>query len=264
MDKRLDILLLERGLAESRARAQWLIRQGYVRCAGQCCRKPGRQYGSDVPISIEGALPYVSRGGLKLAHALDVFGLSVRDRLVLDVGASTGGFSDCLLQRGVRRVYAVDVGTGQLHRSLRGHSRLVSLEQVDIRELDELPGAGLVDLAVVDVSFISLRLVLPAVLRFLQTGGQVVALIKPQFEAGPEAVSRRGRVWRSEDHRRVLREVLEFSQDLGLLVVGLCRAPADTDRANCEYLVHLRRAGEAVSLPELICSAMRDADERFA
>lgn len=246
--KRLDLLLVEGGLAESRARAQWLIRQGLVHCDGQPCYQPGRRFPATASISLLDTLPYVSRGGLKLAHALDTFGLVVEGLVALDVGASTGGFSDCLLQRGVGQVYAVDVGTGQLHPRLRRDTRVISREQTDIRDLEELPGKVLVDLIVVDVSFISLRLVLPTLLRFLRPSGQMVVLIKPQFEAGPEAVSRGGMVRRPQDRRRALEEVLGFARELGLVLGGLCQAPPDPPRANIEYLACLRLAGPGVPL----------------
>lgn len=249
---RLDLLLVDRGLAESRSRAQWLIRQGKVWCAGQICRRPGRRFPSNIPLEVEDPLPYVSRGGLKLAYALDRFGIDVRGWVVLDVGASTGGFTDCLLQRGARKVYAVDVGTDQLHPRLCGDERVLSLEQTDIRDLGELPGGMRVDLAVVDVSFISLRLVLPALGSFLLPGGQVVTLIKPQFEAGPGAVNRRGVVRREEDRRRALDLVLARAEALGFFLQGLCAAPADEARGNVEYLAHLRRQGPGVPRGEAI------------
>jgi 23S rRNA (cytidine1920-2'-O)/16S rRNA (cytidine1409-2'-O)-methyltransferase len=237
--KRLDLLLVDRGLAESRARAQWLVREGRVQVAGRPIRRPGEAVPIDTPIVVAAPLPYVSRGGLKLAHALDAFPVAVAGRVALDAGAATGGFTDCLLQRGAARVYAVDVGREQLHPRLRADPRVVSLEGTDIRDLPALPGGAHADLAVVDVSFISLRLVLPAVVRLLQPGGEIVALVKPQFEVGPGVVGHSGVVRRPADRERALREVLASAEGLGLAPAGQCEAPADERRGNIEYLVHL-------------------------
>jgi len=241
--KRLDLLLVERGLAESRARARWLVRQGKVRVAGRPCLQAGRRFPEEVPLEVIEALPYVSRGGLKLAQVLEAFQIPVEGRVALDVGASTGGFSDCLLQRGAARVYAVDVGRGQLHPRLRADPRVISLEETDIRDLEALPGGEAPDLAVVDVSFISLRRVLPAVLRLLRPGAEVVALVKPQFELGPEAVNRRGMLRRPEEGERAVREVLSFAQELGLHPAGTIPLPPDSERGNIEYGVYFRRGG---------------------
>jgi 23S rRNA (cytidine1920-2'-O)/16S rRNA (cytidine1409-2'-O)-methyltransferase len=239
--RRLDVLLVERGLAESRARAQWLIRQGRVLVAGRPVLRPGETVPCEASLEVPSPLPYVSRGGLKLAHALDTFQIAVAGRVALDVGASTGGFTDCLLQRGARRVYAVDVGRGQLHPRLQVDPRVVSLPETDIRDLAALPDGVLADLAAVDVSFISLRLALPAVLRLLAPAAEIVALVKPQFEAGPGAVGRSGVVRRREDRERAVREVLEFVQEIGLVPAGLCQAPQGEPRGNVEYLIHLQQ-----------------------
>jgi len=251
--RRLDRLLVDRGLANSRARAQWLIREGRIEVAGRPVLRPSASVPSDAPIEVVKPLPYVSRGGIKLAHALDAFQIDVKGRVTLDVGASTGGFTDCLLQRGAARVYAVDVGREQLHPRLRQDPRVTSLEKTDIRDLESLPKEVLVELAVIDVSFISLRLVLPAVLRLLRPTGEIVALIKPQFEVGPGVVGRSGVVRRRADRRRALREVLAFAQDLELVPTGLCPAPRDRRRRNVEYLVHLQRPGPGVEpRPDLL------------
>lgn len=241
MKRRIDILLVERGLAESRARAQWLVRAGRVTAAGRPISRPGEAVPADTPLKVSAPLPYVSRGGLKLAHALDAFRVAVRGCVALDVGACTGGFSDCLLQRGAARVYAVDVGREQLHPRLRADDRVVSLEQTDIRDLPALPGGALADLAVVDVSFISLRLVLPAVVPLLRPAGEIIALVKPQFEVGPGVVGHSGVVRQRAERERALREVMALAQELGLAAAAWCEAPPDEARGNVEYLVHLRR-----------------------
>jgi len=249
---RLDLLLVRRGLAETRARAQWLIRNGRVSVDGQICRRSGMLVSPLAPIRLHGGLPYVSRGGLKLAHALDRFGLSVAGWVALDCGASTGGFTDCLLQRGVRRVYAVDVGHGQLHPRLRKDERVVNLEGMDIRREDALPAGVQVDLATVDVSFISLRAVLPAVLRWVRPDGVVIALIKPQFEVGPGAVGRSGVVRSPGLRRKAVAEVLRFAAGLGLGLIGLTPAPPDQERGNVELLAGWRRGSEGLSLEEAL------------
>jgi 23S rRNA (cytidine1920-2'-O)/16S rRNA (cytidine1409-2'-O)-methyltransferase len=193
---------------------------------------------------------------LKLAHALDQFEIVVAGQVALDVGSSTGGFTDCLLQRGVRQVFAVDVGQDQLHPRLRQDVRVVSLEQTDIRGLHRLPGGVLVDLAVVDVSFISLRLVLAAVLQLVRPDGELVLLVKPQFEVGPQAVSRRGVVQLEKDRRRALRQVLGYAQELGLYLCDLRPAPSDQPRSNKEYLAHLGRKGPGLALDRAIEHAL--------
>jgi 23S rRNA (cytidine1920-2'-O)/16S rRNA (cytidine1409-2'-O)-methyltransferase len=238
---RLDQLIVERGLASSRQRAQALLLGGRVRVgAGQAARrdrKPGDLVDAGLDIEVESPEPYVSRGGYKLAAALDAFGIDPRDRVCLDVGASTGGFSDVLLQRGARRVYALDVGRGQLAESLRGDRRVVSMERFNARELhaDSLPEA--VSLATIDVAFISARLVLGPVLTTFRGGrGDVVVLVKPQFEAGrgeaPGGVVRDPAV-----HERVVREVGEAALGLGLEVRGTIPSPILGPEGNREFLL---------------------------
>jgi 23S rRNA (cytidine1920-2'-O)/16S rRNA (cytidine1409-2'-O)-methyltransferase len=238
---RLDQLLVERGLVSSRQRAQALLLGGRVRVgAGQAARrdrKPGDLVDAGLDIEVESPEPYVSRGGYKLAAALDAFGIDPRNRVCLDVGASTGGFSDVLLQRGARRVYALDVGRGQLAESLRGDRRVVSMERFNARELhaDSLPEA--VSLATIDVAFISARLVLGPVLTTFRGGrGDVVVLVKPQFEAGrgeaPGGVVRDPTV-----HERVVREVGEAALGLGLEVRGTIPSPILGPEGNREFLL---------------------------
>jgi 23S rRNA (cytidine1920-2'-O)/16S rRNA (cytidine1409-2'-O)-methyltransferase len=241
---RLDLLLVARGLAESRARAQWLIRQGRVLCAGQPCLRPGATFFQDTPLQVTEPMPYVSRGGLKLAHALDVFALCLQGQTVLDVGASTGGFTDCLLQHGASRVFAVDVGRAQLHPRLHDDPRVIAMEETDIRDLSALPGGVLADLAVVDVSFISLRLVLPALPRLLKPNGQILALVKPQFEVGLGVVGKKGIVRSEKDRRRALDQVAAAAEAQGLQMAGIVEAPRGQERGNVEYVVHLKRLSD--------------------
>ena len=242
--KRLDVLLAERGLVSSRTRAQARILAGDVFVAGQRCDKAGTRFAEDVDIELRGdELPYVSRGGLKLEAALDAFAdrLDPAGKVAIDVGASTGGFTDCLLQRGAARVYAVDVGYGQLAWRLRQDPRVVVLERSNIRHLPREAVEEPCQLAVIDCSFISLELVLPATLRFLSEDAQIVALIKPQFEAGPERVGKGG-VVRDEDVREeIIGETVEVAHKLGLVQQGLIDCPVHGPAGNVEALVLLKR-----------------------
>lgn len=251
--QRLDLLLVERGLAESREQARRLIMAGEVLVNEQLWDKPGRPVSADAEVRVRNALPYVSRGGLKLAAALDEFSIDVTGLVAVDVGASTGGFTDCLLQRGVARVYAIDVGYGQLAWKLRTNPRVVVLERTNIRYLEELPPqasaeAPLADLAVIDASFISLHLVLPATLRLLKQGAQIVALIKPQFEAGREHVGKGGVVRDVRTHRRVLEEIVSLAQTFRLSVAGLTVSPIRGPAGNVEFLIWLRNSADAPSV----------------
>ncbi|MEA3340772.1 MAG: TlyA family RNA methyltransferase, partial [Chloroflexota bacterium] len=199
--ERLDVLLVKRGLAKSRSWAQRLIRAGEVRVAGQISDKPGTRVATNAEIAVQARPRFVGRGGEKLEAALARFGLDVAGMAAADVGASTGGFTDCLLQRGARRVYAIDVGYGQLAWRLRNDSRVVVMERTNARYLEDLPEP--VDLVTADVAFISLRIILPVAARWLRPDGQVVALIKPQFEAGRREVRKGGVVRDPDVHRRV-------------------------------------------------------------
>jgi 23S rRNA (cytidine1920-2'-O)/16S rRNA (cytidine1409-2'-O)-methyltransferase len=239
--ERLDTLLVEQGLVESRERAQRLILAGAVTVDGAVRDKPGQRIPAESVIEVRHTLPYVSRGGLKLAAALDAFNLAVAGLVAVDVGASTGGFTDCLLQRGAARVYAIDVGYGQLAWKLRNDPRVVVLERTNIRYLEELPGNELADLAVIDASFIGLALVLPATLRLLKPAAQIVALIKPQFEAGKDQVGKGGVVRDPRIHRRVIEETAELANQLDLGVAGLTVSPAPGPAGNVEFLIWLQR-----------------------
>ncbi len=225
-------------MAESRARAQALLMAGVVRVDGQVQTKAGQRVHDHSDITVDQRLPYVSRGGYKLAHALDTFSLSPNGLVALDVGASTGGFTDVLLQRGASAVYAVDVGYGQLDWRLRQDARVISLERTNIRYLETLPGdSERVECCTIDVSFISLRLILPVVRRFLADNGWVVALIKPQFEAGSQDVGKGGVVRDATVHRRVLREILDAAAPFGFTARGLTRSPIRGPAGNSEFLV---------------------------
>lgn len=235
--QRLDQVLVSRGLAETRARAQALIMAGQVLVNGQVQTKAGTLIADDASVEVRTGLPYVSRGGFKLAHALDQFALDPTGVTALDVGASTGGFTDVLLQRGAGRVFAVDVGYGILDHRLRNDPRVVALERTNIRHLTALPANTLADCAVIDVSFISLRLVLPAVRRLVTPTAWIIALIKPQFEAGPKHVGKGGVVRDPAVHAQVIRDILSFARDCGLNPAALTRSPITGPAGNVEFLV---------------------------
>ncbi len=254
--ERLDRLLVRRGLAPSRERAQALIMAGEVMVAGRMIDKPGTLVSEDTPCEVrdsgQGELRYASRGGLKLEHALDVFHLNPAGLICLDVGASTGGFTDVLLQRGARQVYAVDVGQGQLAWHLRRDPRVVVMERTNIRTLDHLP--ELAQCAVIDVSFISLRLVLPRVAALTTPNAWMVALVKPQFEAGKAEADRgAGVISDPEVRRRVLLELLAWlkMQHPALIPLGLTASPIAGREGNREYLLWLaKQRGERVGVDE--------------
>lgn len=236
--ERLDIALVKRGLVESRARAQQLIKAGSVQLSGKVVTKPARRVSEDELIKLLDHLRYVSRGGLKLEAALQSLGLDVSGLTALDVGASTGGFTDCLLQHGVSRVYAVDVGHEQLAPKIRNDPRVQAFEDTDIRQLRQLP--EIVDLIVVDVSFISLRLVLPVAVRFLKPRtGRMVVLIKPQYEAGPRKVGKKGVIKDKSIQRETVVDLLQWIQQQGWPVLGLVRSPIQGGEGNVEYFAYL-------------------------
>ncbi|HEX5589693.1 MAG TPA: TlyA family RNA methyltransferase [Candidatus Limnocylindrales bacterium] len=253
--QRLDQLVVERGLAESRARAQALILGGRIRTGqgdgARLDRKAGDLVEADVPIELVERDPYVSRGGHKLAAALDAFGIDPAGRVCLDVGASTGGFTDVLLQRGARRIYALDVGRGQLAETLRADPRVVSMERTNARTLTATSLPEPVSLAVIDVAFISLRLVLgPVATTFEPAGGDLVALVKPQFEAGRGDV-RKGVVRDPVVHRSAIAAVVAAAADLGLAQVDVIASPILGPEGNREFLLHLRAGGAPVSCANL-------------
>jgi 23S rRNA (cytidine1920-2'-O)/16S rRNA (cytidine1409-2'-O)-methyltransferase len=250
--KRLDVLLVERGLAESRAQAQALVLAGLV----PGYDKPGHQVSEDAQLAVDRPARFVSRGGEKLANALERFEVDLDGRDAIDLGASTGGFTDCLLQGGVGRVVAVDVGYGQLHPKLRNDPRVAVLERTNARALTELPFRP--DLLVCDVSFISVRLALPPVLPLLEPGYDALVLVKPQFEAGREEVGKGGVVRDPEVHRRVLREVVEAALGWGATAVGVVDSGLPGPKGNREFFVHLIDRDDPVLLDD-IDERIRDA-----
>lgn len=245
--RRLDELVVERGLAETRARAQAIIMGGGITVDGAIVTKPGVRVLTDAPINLViQPLAYVSRGGLKLAHALDAFHLRVEGDVAIDVGASTGGFTDVLLQRGAGRVYAIDVGYGQLAWTLRNDPRVVVMERTNIRNLSGLP--ELANLAVIDVSFISLRQVLPHVKPLLIPAADAVVLVKPQFEAGKGKVGKNGVVREPQIWREVLSHVLIDAENGGWVLAGLTASPVRGPAGNVEFLAWLTLRHHAPSL----------------
>jgi 23S rRNA (cytidine1920-2'-O)/16S rRNA (cytidine1409-2'-O)-methyltransferase len=256
--KRLDVLLVERGLVESRERGKRLIMAGQVLVDGQVMDKPGMQVAGGAEVRLRAKPPYVSRGGLKLEAALDGFAVQVAGAVAADVGASTGGFTDCLLQWGAKKVYAIDVGYGQLAWRLRQHPRVVVMERVNVRYLESLP--DLIDLATVDVSFISLEVVLPSVVGWLKAEGSIITLIKPQFEAGRAEVGKGGVVKEPEVHRAILRRILGWALDHGLAVRGLMASPLKGPAGNVEFLAHLSKGrGEmSIEVEEAIARCLSD------
>jgi 23S rRNA (cytidine1920-2'-O)/16S rRNA (cytidine1409-2'-O)-methyltransferase len=250
--ERLDVLLVQAGLAPTRARAQALVLAGQVVVGEARVDKPGTRVAVDAPLRLKGeVLPYVSRGGLKLRHALTHFGLSVAGCVAADIGASTGGFTDCLLQAGAVRVHALDVGYGQLHERLRTDARVVVHERTNARHVKSDVLGEAVDVLVVDVSFISLALVLPAVLPLLREGGQLVALVKPQFEVGREGVGKGGVVREETARAAALAAVTKTALELGLDVQGVTDSPILGPAGNREALLAARKPGGPTSRERL-------------
>ncbi len=240
--ERIDKILVDRGLAQSRERARALIMAGQVVVSDHVAEKPGQMAPLDADVRLKGEiLPFVSRGGLKLQKALDEFGMDVTGLVALDVGASTGGFTDCLLQRGARRVFAVDVGYGQLAWKLRNDERVVNLEKTNIRYLTPERLPEIPDMAVIDASFISLAKVLPATMALIRNGGRIVALIKPQFEVGRGEVGKGGVVRDAAKHREVVEGVKSLAESLGLDVKGITESPVLGPKGNREFLILLEK-----------------------
>ena len=238
--KRLDVLLTERLYAETRSKAQAIIMSGNVYVNGQKADKPGMSFEETVDIEVRGAVcPYVSRGGLKLEKALRDFGVKPEGYVCSDSGASTGGFTDCLLQQGASKVFAIDVGYGQLDWKIRSDPRVVVMERTNVRYVTPEQLGEPLDLSVVDVSFISLKIVLPVIKTFLKSTGQVLCLIKPQFEAGKDKVGKKGVVREPETHKEVLDDFVALADELEFKILGLTFSPVKGPEGNIEFLGHL-------------------------
>ena len=244
--KRLDVLLFEKGLAESREKAKAIIMSGIVYVDNQKSDKPGTCYPESSIIEVRGkTLKYVSRGGLKLEKAIQVFGLDLNGKTTMDIGASHGGFTDCMLQNGAKKVFAIDVGYGQLAYKLRNDERVVNLERTNFRYVTEEQITEPIDFFSVDVSFISLKLILPVARNFLKKNGTAVCLIKPQFEAGRENVGKNGVVRDSSIHTQVINGIIDFAEQNGFSVIGLDYSPVKGPEGNIEYLIYLQKSDEA-------------------
>ena len=242
--KRLDVLLVEQGYADSRTKAQAIIMSGQVYVDGQKADKPGMSFDENLPLEVRGATcPYVSRGGLKLEKALRDFGVDPTGYVCSDSGASTGGFTDCLLQQGASKVFAIDVGYGQLDWKIRSDPRVVVMERTNVRYVTPEQLGEPLDLSVIDVSFISLKIVLPVIKTFLKPNkGQVLCLIKPQFEAGKDKVGKKGVVRDPQTHKEVLDDFVALADSLEFQILGLTFSPVKGPEGNIEFLAHLTLA----------------------
>jgi len=259
--KRLDVLLVEKGFAETRTKAQAIIMSGLVYVHDQKADKPGVSYEENVLVEVRnGGCPYVSRGGLKLEKALRDFGVDPTGYVCSDSGASTGGFTDCLLQQGASKVFAIDVGYGQLDWKIRSDPRVVVMERTNVRYVTPEDLGEPLDLSVIDVSFISLRIVLPVIKTFLKPTGQVLCLIKPQFEAGKEKVGKKGVVRDPAIHKEVLDNFVALTQDIGFTILGLTFSPVKGPEGNIEFLAHLTLDDKSGIQPDT-ASVVADAHE---
>ena len=239
--ERLDALLIKKGFTTSHSMAKAFILSGSVWVDGKKVDKVGTEVRTDAKIEVKGQdIPYVSRGGLKLEKALREFNIDVRGKVALDVGAGTGGFTDCLLKHGTKLVYAVDVGYGQLDFKLRQDPRVVPIERQNIRYLKRDDISGMVDLATIDVSFISLKKVIPSVKNIIKENGEIVGLIKPQFEVGKGEVEKGGVVTNTQKHHKVIQEITHFCENLGFRVIGVTESPILGPKGNKEFLMYLR------------------------
>lgn len=246
---RLDVALTERGLAPSREKAKALIMSGIVFVNEEKCDKAGETIPVNANIEVRGSgLKYVSRGGLKLEKAMERWGFHLHEKICMDIGASTGGFSDCMLQNGAQKVYAIDVGYGQLAWSLRTDERVVNLERTNIRHITRETVPDEIDFASIDVSFISLTLVLPVLYRFLKENGQAVCLVKPQFEAGKGKVGKKGVVREPAIHREVCEKIYDFCAENGFAVKGMTFSPIKGPEGNIEYLFFLEKSDTQFSV----------------
>ncbi|MGE5329669.1 MAG: TlyA family RNA methyltransferase [Deltaproteobacteria bacterium] len=263
MKKRIDILLVEKGHIQSRERAQTEIMAGNVFVNGQRVDKAGERYDEEIEIEVRGkAIPYVSRGGLKLEKALAAFGLDLKGKTCIDVGASTGGFTDCMLKNGAVKVFSIDVGYGQLAWELRQDKRVVCMDRTNIRYVEPRHIGEPVDFCSIDVSFISLTIVLPAVIKLLKDNGEIVCLVKPQFEAGRDKVGKKGVVRDIEVHKEVLYKVLNWANNNGLIFKGLDHSPIKGPEGNIEYLVYFSKNAQESGLQAELIEAVTDLSHK--
>ncbi len=265
--KRLDQLVVEYGMAESREKAKALIMAGQIYADNQKADKPGITYGENVKIELRGSkLKYVSRGGLKLEKAVKSFDLNLKGKITMDVGASTGGFTDCMLQNGAKKVYSVDVGYGQLDWRLRNDERVVNLERTNVRYITREQVPDEIEFFSVDVAFISICLVLPPVRELLADGAEAVCLIKPQFEAGRDKVGKKGVVRDMAVHTEVIEKIYNFCIENGFDVLALDYSPIKGPEGNIEYLIHIRKsdtpaAGEGIDIESLVKRSHAELDK---
>lgn len=265
MKERLDVLLVQRGLAPSREKAKVMIMEGNVFVAGQREDKAGTSFDEKVEIEVRGnTLKYVSRGGLKLEKAMANFGISLENKICMDIGASTGGFTDCMLQNGAKKVYSVDVGYGQFAWKLRQDERVVCMEKTNIRYVTPEDIDDVLDFASVDVSFISLTKVLPAAKELLTEHGEMVCLIKPQFEAGKEKVGKKGVVRDPKVHEEVIEKVISFAQEIGFGIKNLEFSPIKGPEGNIEYLVYIQKGMESQEEPVDVKAVVTKAHSTLA
>ncbi|HKK94747.1 MAG TPA: TlyA family RNA methyltransferase [Anaerovoracaceae bacterium] len=256
--ERLDVLLVNNGLATSRDKAKRTIMAGLVFINGNREDKPGATFPEDVEINVKGdSCPYVSRGGLKLVKAMELYGLDLNDKVCMDIGASTGGFTDCMLKNGARKVYAIDVGYGQLDYKLRTDERVVNLEKTNVRYLDTNLIAEKIDFISIDVSFISLKLIFSVVNGVLSDDGRIVCLVKPQFEAGRSQVGKNGIIRDKKVHGEVIENVLKYAETNGLYPLGITYSPVTGAKGNIEYLMYLSKVdtGAIIDIDEIVLSS---------
>ncbi len=262
--ERLDVLLVKRGLAESREKAKAIIMTGNVFVEEQREDKAGSTFAEDAQIRIKGTpMKYVSRGGYKLEKAMELWHVPLQDKLCMDVGSSTGGFTDCMLQNGAVKVYAIDVGTNQLAWKLRQDERVVSMEKTNIRYVTPEDIADPIDFSSIDVAFISLTKVLIPVWNLLKNGGRVVCLVKPQFEAGREKVGKKGVVRDKKVHEEVVCHIMTYALSMGFEILGLSYSPIKGPEGNIEYLLYIDKPQDAQALTEIAEEADQKAEEQF-
>ena len=262
--ERLDVLLVKRGLAESREKAKAIIMTGNVFVEEQREDKAGSTFAEDAQIRIKGTpMKYVSRGGYKLEKAMELWHVPLQDKLCMDVGSSTGGFTDCMLQNGAGMVYAIDVGTNQLAWKLRQDERVVSMEKTNIRYVTPEDIADPIDFSSIDVAFISLTKVLIPVWNLLKNGGRVVCLVKPQFEAGREKVGKKGVVRDKKVHEEVVCHIMTYALSMGFEILGLSYSPIKGPEGNIEYLLYIEKPQDAQALTEIAEEADQKAEEQF-